>query len=180
MLKSKIWMKALLLLSFMSAAPAMADDLQTVEYVDKAKYEGKWITAKSIKLFFNRRCVGQTAEYEAKDNGDLAVLNTCIERDGDVKEQQGTARVVDTQTNAILEVTFDRWYSRIFNIKGDYRVIALDQDEDSDIYSHVMIGSNDRRSLWLMSRDGTFSDELLDEYLDIAEAQGFDLSDLED
>lgn len=166
--------------SLVGSSVAVAhDDLETVPFVDKDKYLGKWVAHKSLKLFFNRRCDGETAEYGVKDDGNISVLNKCWDEDGDFRAQTGTAVIVDPVTNAKLEVTFDRWYSRILGIKGDYQVLALTEDEQGE-YSHVMIGSANRRSLWLMSRDGTYPDDILNEYLDNAESQGFDTGELVD
>ena len=85
----------------------------------------------------------------------------------------GTATVVNSVTNAELEVVFDNFFTRLFKVKGDYTIIKLDAD-----YEYVMIGSKDRKSLWIMSRETTMPSAVLKQYVNFAAANGFDVSKL--
>jgi apolipoprotein D and lipocalin family protein len=92
---------------------------------------------------------------------------------GEVEESVGEASAVD-DSNSRLEVTFLpeglRW---IPFTKGDYWIIALDPD-----YSVALVGSPDRKYLWLLSRQPELDDTTRQHYLDIARQQGFELGPL--
>lgn len=54
----------------------------TVKYVDLKKYVGLWYEIAKIPNSFQDRCVkGTTAKYILKDDGEIAVLNSCIDED---------------------------------------------------------------------------------------------------
>ena len=62
-----------------------------------------------------------TAEYSLRKNGDIEVVNTCIQDtlDGEVRKVRGKARVVDKATGARLKVSF------FWPFWGSYWVIGL-------------------------------------------------------
>ena len=152
-----------------------AGSLPTASYVEVERYIGKWYAITSLPQFFTRSCIAQTAEYEIKSENSISVLNTCIKKDGNITSITGTATVVNPITNAELEVVFDNFSTRSFKIKGDYTIIKLDPD-----YEYVMVGSKDRKSLWIMSRENTMPKAILQKYVDFAAANGFDVSKLVD
>jgi apolipoprotein D and lipocalin family protein len=101
------------------------------------------------------------------------VLNTCLKSKGRTTTINGKAEVSNARTNAELIVTFDNFFTRLFRVKGDYNIVALDN------YDYVMVGSNDRKSLWIMSRTTDISTEVLEKYLALAAELGFDVKKLQ-
>lgn len=152
---------------------AFAGSLPTASHVEVERYVGKWYAITSLPQFFSKSCVAQTAEYEIKTENSISVLNTCIKKNGSTTTITGTATVVNPRTNAELEVVFDNFFTRIFRVKGDYTIIKLDPD-----YEYVMVGSKDRKSLWIMSRETTMPSAILRQYVNFAAANGFDVSKL--
>lgn len=149
------------------------EDLRTANHVDISRYIGKWFAIESLPQFFTRKCSGQTANYQIIDESTISVVNTCLKGKGTTKIT-GKAVVKNPRTNAELEVTFNNFFTRLFRVKGDYTIIELDPD-----YEYVMVGSKDRKSLWIMSRTTEIPDKVLEEYKAIAAEEGFDVSKLE-
>lgn len=140
--------------------------LETVPYVDLDRYLGKWYEIASIPQNFTRGCVATSATYSLKPNGEINVLNECRLNtfDGEYKAVNGTARVVDTTTNAKLEVTF------FWPFAGKYWIIDL-----GDQYEYAAVGHPDRSYLWILSRTPTIEEEKLKGILERAAAKDFDL-----
>ncbi len=154
---------------------AKETQLPTVDHVEVKEYVGKWYAIWSLPQFFTRNCVAQTAEYGIKNETTISVLNTCIKKNGKTNTINGQAEVTNFKTNAELEVTFNSFWTKLFKVKGDYNIIKL-----SESYDTVMVGSNDRKSLWIMSRTPYLSEETKIEYVKHAKELGFNVSKLEE
>ncbi len=163
----------LILLAFVSLS-VKAQSLPTASYVDIGRYIGKWYAVTSLPLFFSRNCKGQTADYEIINDKTISVFNTCLKENGQTTIN-GKAVVKNTKTNAELIVTFDNFFTKLFKVKGDYNIIKLDEN-----YEYVMIGSKDRKSLWIMSRRPDMPIDSLEEYKNFAKRIGFDTKKLID
>lgn len=152
---------------------SLAHSLTTASYVDVSRYVGKWYAHYSLPQFFTRKCLAQTAEYEVLNAKTISVLNTCLKSKKDTTIQ-GQAVVTNTKTNAELIVTFNNFFTRLFRVKGDYNIIKLDEN-----YEYVLVGSRDRKSLWLMSRSSVeIPAEVVSEYLQLAQKEGFNTAKL--
>lgn len=96
-----------------------------------------------------------------------------MRRGGEVEEATGEAGAVD-ESGSRLEVSFLpqglRW---IPFTKGDYWILALAPD-----YSVSLVGSPDRKYLWLLSRTPELDATTREHYLAIARQRGFDLAPL--
>lgn len=149
-----------------------AQVLSTENYVDVGQYVGKWYALKSLPQFFTRNCEAQTAEYEVLNEKTISVLNTCLKHNGETTIK-GKAVVKNTKTNAELIVTFDNFFTRLFRVKGDYNIIKLDPN-----YEYVIVGSKDRKSLWIMSRTTSMPESVMNDYLAIAKKEGFPVEKL--
>jgi apolipoprotein D and lipocalin family protein len=164
----------LIFLSLVTCMGIQAGVLPTEKNVDISRYVGKWYAHYSLPQFFTRKCEAQTAEYEVVDDVTISVLNTCLKRKG-VTTITGKAVVMNPGDNSELIVTFNNFFTRLFRVKGDYNIIKLDKN-----YEYVLVGSNDRKSLWLMSRsEKTLSGDTKSEYLKVANELGFDIAKLE-
>ena len=110
------------LLAGCAHAPA-APPLGTVERVDLQRYAGKWYEIATIPMSFQKGCVGVTATYTIREDGDVDVVNTCRKEqlDGPERSARGKAWSVDP-SNAKLEVRF------FWPFHGAYWVIDLGPD----------------------------------------------------
>ena len=145
----------------------LAQSLPTEQYVNVERFIGKWYAISSLPQFFTRNCVGQTAEYEIINPQTISVKNTCLKNKGE-SIIEGQAVVKNAATNAELIVTFNSFFTRLFRVKGDYNIIRLDDD-----YQYVMVGSKNRKSLWIMSRTPSIPPAIYQEYLKFAEELQF-------
>ena len=84
------------------------------------------------------------------------------------------ARRVDGAPASVLKVRFAPAFLSFVPLAwGDYQIIELGSD-----YSHTVIGSPDRKYLWIMSRTRQMDPVLYRSLVDRAEADGFDVSAL--
>lgn len=164
-----------LVFSIIAFAKPTPPALPTASDVDVARYIGKWYTITSLPQFFTRNCEGQTAEYGIINDKTISVQNVCFKENGKTTDINGKAVVVDAPNNARLVVTFDSFWTRLFRVKGEYVIIKL-----SEGYDTVMVGSTDRKSLWIMSRTPSIDSETLAEYKMHAKELGFSTDKLQD
>ncbi|MBP9034742.1 MAG: lipocalin family protein [Pseudomonadales bacterium] len=166
----RVLLLAALVLSASPAATASAEPapLATVAAVDIARYAGLWYEIAAIPMWFQRNCLGDTtARYTPNPDGTIEVVNRCRTRDGS-SEARGLARVVDTRSNARLEVSFFSllgWRP----VWGDYWVIALAPD-----YSWAVVSGPKRRYGWILARTPALEDATLATIRQRLEALGYD------
>ncbi len=141
-----------------------ATPLTTVDFVDTKRYLGRWYEIARFPNRFEKGCEGVTADYALRDDGLISVVNTCRKGapDGEAKAAKGRARIVDTSTNAKLEVSFfgPFW--------GDYWVIGLAED-----YSLALVGEPSGRYLWILSRRPMISDEVREKAVSDLRGMGY-------
>ncbi len=155
------------------SASTFAQTITTASSVEISRYVGKWFAHYSLPQFFTKNCLGQTAEYEIINAKTISVLNTCIKMKGETTIE-GQAVITNFKTNAELIVTFNSFFTRLFRVKGDYNIMKIEPN-----YEYVLVGSINRKSLWLMSRTSLeIPESILNEYLDLAKKDGFDTSKL--
>ncbi len=149
----------------------------TVASVDLERYAGKWYeVARYPNRFEDKltyRCVGVTAEYALRDDGRVAVTNTCYEDtlDGPFNQVEGVARSV-SESNARLEVSFaPEWVKGAW---GDYWILDLTED-----YQAALVGDPEGRYLWVLSREPQLPSETYESLLETARAQGYATEPLE-
>ena len=147
--------------------------LPTVASLDLQRYLGSWYEIDRLPMRHEPEdATDISAHYSLDDDGSVRVRNRCIHK-GELQEAIGRATPVDA-SNSRLEVSFLpaglRW---IPFTKGDYWVIALDPD-----YSAAMVGSPDRKYLWLLSRQPEMDATIRDHYIARARQLGFDVDQL--
>jgi apolipoprotein D and lipocalin family protein len=147
-----------------------APELQTVTSVDLNRYQGDWYEIARLPNWFQKGCTQSKATYRLLESGDVAVRNECLTTTVKPKVAFGTASVVDKQTNAKLEVVFDNWFSRLFPFltKGKYWILYLDTE-----YQTVIVGTPDRKYLWIMARTPQLEEETYQHLVRRAQALGF-------
>lgn len=157
----------LIVLSACSATPKNAVPVHTVAQVDLQRYLGSWYEIGSFPMYFQKQCVADTrADYTLRPDGTIGVHNSCATEQG-TDQADGIAKVVEASNNAQLRVAFLRPFW------GDYWVIGLDPD-----YRWAVVGTPDREYLWILSRTRAMEKPDLDQALDTARRQGFDLGKL--
>lgn len=147
------------------AVPALrAEPDRPVDHVDLARYAGTWYEQARLPMYFQRH----RARYTLRADGRIDVLNRCTRRDGSVQQTAGVARRVGGSTSR-LEVRFaPAAFAFLPFVWGDDWIVGLDAD-----YHWALVGSPDRETLWILSRERTIAPALRTELVERARAMGY-------
>lgn len=144
---------------------ASSPELRTVPSVDLERYLGTWFEIASYPAWFQKNCTAVTAEYRRRNDGLIEVVNSCRKKtlDGKFKQSTGRAKIVDTESNAKLKVSFfgPFW--------GPYWIIDLD-----DNYQWAVVGVPSRKYLWILSRTPQMDEDVYTGILERLIDQGYD------
>ena len=146
----------------------------TVDSVDLNEYAGTWYEIGRLPMYFQRKCAGDvTANYTQKTDGSgIIVTNKCVSEDGSGITAEGLAKPVD-ENGSKLKVTFlPKWIRWIPVGRADYWVLARDAD-----YKTALVGTPDKKYLWLLARSPNISQETYTKYRQVAQQQGYDLKE---
>lgn len=146
------------------------EDLTTVASVDLGRYAGTWFEIARLPMWFQRHCVDSKAVYTVRSDGRVGVHNECVTDSGRLDTAEGVATVVDTQTNARLMVVFDNWFARLFGSSRDGNYWILDLDAE---YRTALVGTPDRRYLWILARAPRIDDENYQQLVQLARRFGY-------
>jgi apolipoprotein D and lipocalin family protein len=154
---------------------AQQQPLSVVPHLDLQKYAGVWYEIARFPNRFQEKCAGDvTAEYQPRPDGRVTVINRCRTRDGGSDAAEGVARPLEGAPSSALEVRFaPAFLSFLPNVWGDYQVMALD-----DAYTYSLVGTPDRKYLWVLSRTPSMDEAAYQKLLAIAAGQGFATSRL--
>ncbi|MCK9288556.1 MAG: lipocalin family protein [Sphaerochaetaceae bacterium] len=146
------------------------DPLDLVGSLDIDRYLGRWYEIARYQHGFEKTLVGATAEYSLREDGRVQVLNSGFKKtlDGKYTSVKAVAWRPDETVPGALKVKFFGLFT------SDYLVFGLDEEN----YQWALVGNNDRDYLWFLSRTPEVSDDVLARMKEIAEAQGYDLSEL--
>lgn len=158
-----------------AATCVAAQQVDTVPAVELSRYVGTWYEIARFPNSFQEKCVANvTAQYHARADGDIDVINRCATASGAVEQADGLARVVAGSNNARLQVRFaPAWLSWLSLVWGDYWIIDLDPG-----YTVATVGTPARDYLWILSRTPTLSTAQYEAAVNNATRQGFDTSKL--
>jgi apolipoprotein D and lipocalin family protein len=117
--------------------------------VELSRYVGRWYEQGRYEASFQKDCEAVTADYAAKPDGSIAVVNSCREgsANGPLRTAEATARPVEGSSGAKLKVSF------FGPFEGDYWV--LDRARD---YSWSIVGEPSGRYLWILTRSQQVSE----------------------
>jgi apolipoprotein D and lipocalin family protein len=165
-----------LCLNFVSCAGLDSrGELSAVVSVDLSRYAGTWYEIARLPMWFQRHCVDSKAIYSRRPDGAIDVHNECVTKSGGVERAKGVATVVDAETNARLTVTFDNWFARLFGSSRDGNYWILDLDPE---YRTAMVGTPDRRYLWILSRTHQLDEATYQRLVERAQQLGYPVSEL--
>ncbi|MDX5482627.1 MAG: lipocalin family protein [Hymenobacteraceae bacterium] len=143
--------------------------LETVPSVDLSRYEGRWYEIAALPQRFEKGCHCVYAEYRKHPDGYVEVYNSCRKGgpEGEAEGVQGKAFPVEGSSYSKLKVQF------FWPFRGDYWILELDPD-----YQHVLVGSPDRDSLWILSRTPTLDSAIYNLMVQQARSKGFPVEQL--
>ena len=165
-----------LCLAVLVAGPATADKyrdrsapIEAVANFQLNRYLGLWYEIARFPNRFERGCVGVTAEYRMRDDGKVAVINTC--RQGSLTAEpeviEGSATV---KGPGKLRVNFVSWLPFA---AGDYWVLYVDPN-----YQIAAVGEPKGNTGWVLARTASVSNSALAGALEALRANGYDTNQL--
>lgn len=160
----KIFLMACIVSLFGSCDASQKVDNSTVPSVDLNRYLGSWYEVAKFDHSFERGIDFAMAKYTLRNDGKIDVLNTGI-KDGRAKDAKGIAKTTDVP--GLLRVSF---FGPFY---GDYRIMLLDAD-----YQYALIGGNNEKFLWILSRTPELDEATKSLILAEAERRGYDLNQL--
>jgi apolipoprotein D and lipocalin family protein len=136
-----------------------------LDTIDLSKYAGLWYEIERIPNSFQGDLANVKATYTPRSDGNLTVYNEGT-LNGSTSNISGVG-IPSALPRAILKVSF--FYPIIFS---DYYVIGLDKTN----YSHAMVGGPVPNILWILSRESTLSETIINTYKESAKAMGYNTS----
>jgi apolipoprotein D and lipocalin family protein len=118
---------------------------------------------------FERGLNQVSAKYSLREDGGVNVLNRGFSSEKDAwKEALGKAYFVNEPSEGYLKVSF---FGPFY---GSYIIFELDKDN----YQYAFISGPDKDYLWLLSRTPSVKPEVLEKFISMSKARGFDTSQL--
>ncbi len=147
----------------------------TAERVDLSRYAGRWFEIARLPMPFQKANEAAIAEYGCSADGTVSVHNIAIRPDGSMREIRGAATVLNPPENTKLAVRFKTWFGPFIPVpkEGNYWILHVDED-----YQEAIVGTPDRKYLWLLARSSTISEERYAALAAKAGALGFETSRL--
>lgn len=138
--------------------------LETVPHVDLEKYQGRWYEIAAFPKRYEEGCAYTKAQYSLNEDGSVTVKNSCVVK-GEEKTITGKATVADARCKSKLDVQF------LWPFTGKYWILELAND-----YSYALVGTPNRKSLWILSRKPWMEKAVYKKLLITAMEKGFDIS----
>lgn len=167
-----IGMRAAALLSALAAVPAAtaARAPAITQPIDLARFAGTWFEIGRLPARHERQCADDVTATYLLDRSHIDVVNQCRRAHGRLDTVRGRARVVDPVSRAKLRVTFApallRWLPGAW---ADYWILDV-----SPGYRRALVGTPDRKSLWILAREPSIPETEYHALLLQAAAQGYE------
>lgn len=159
--------RLLLLFMLLWIRPALADTpLTTVPALDLSRFSGNWYEIARKPVFFERLCVSDIGQsWRLAEDGSLKVTHRCRTASGAMDVARGRAETMNSSGK--LKISF------FWPFYSPYGVLWLAPE-----YRAVLLGSPNRKYLWLLSRTPKLDPVLEQQALAQAQRQGYNLSNL--
>ena len=163
--------KLLLIMSalILSGCLGMPKSVKPVSDFELDRYLGKWYEIARLDHSFERGLSQVTAEYSLRSDGGVLVLNRGFsDADNKWKEAEGKAYFVNTNSEGYLKVSF---FGPFY---GSYVVFGLDHEN----YQYAFVSGPNTDYLWLLARTPSVETEIIQKFIEMSEARGFDTENL--
>ena len=147
----------------------------TTTVVDLSRYTGRWFEIARLPMFFQKANESAIAEYGRNPDGTVSVHNIATRPDGTQRDIRGYAKVLNPPENTKLAVRFSTWFGPLIPVPkaGNYWILHVDEN-----YQEAIVGTPDRKHLWLLARTATISSERHAALVARAGQLGFDVARL--
>jgi apolipoprotein D and lipocalin family protein len=156
---------ATLLTFLLSGCLDMPDSVTPVNNFELERYLGTWYEIARLDHSFERGLEQVTAHYSLRDDGGVRVLNKGYSpADKQWQEAEGRAYFVESTDTAYLKVSF---FGPFY---GSYVVFEL----ETEGYEYAFVSGPDIGYLWLLSRTPTVAPDIMNRFITMSRARGFD------
>lgn len=130
-----------------------AFSLEKVAYVSPQKFSGLWYEIARTYNSFQDKCVASSVEYVLDGENEYKVFNRCFDTTigGELIEYSGTAKPTEGDSMSALSMTYFWIFTK------EYGVYYLEDD-----YRYALVSDEDFEQLWIMSREPSMDDDILD------------------
>ncbi len=160
------------------AGCASHQPLPVQEPLQLTEYMGTWHEQARLPNRFQTHCVAEvSAQYEQISSDTVSVENQCVTETGERTVAKALARLNASQdplNPAILQVRFaPEWLSWWPGVWGDYWIMRVEGN-----YEYALVGTPDRKYLWVLSREAKGDSALIQALLEYAGEQGFAIDEV--
>lgn len=147
----------------------MPPSVKPVSDFNLERYLGRWYEIARLDHPFERGLSRVTADYSLRSDGSVLVLNRGFsDADNKWQEAEGKAYFVNKNTEGYLKVSF---FGPFY---GSYVIFGLDHEN----YNYAFISGPDTDYLWLLARTPSVGPEIIQKFIEMARARGFNTKDL--
>lgn len=142
---------------------------KTAEYVDLERFSGDWYVIALIPTIFEKDAANGIENYSIDEEGKIKVEYTFRKDSPDGKEKimHQTGRVYNNETNADWRVV------PLWPFELPYYILEID-----DNYENTVIGTNNYKYLWIMSRKSKMDAQMLSDVIDRMVKRGYNREDI--
>ena len=154
----------LLFLLGLAGCTSVPEGVTPVTGFESERYLGTWYEIARFDHSFEEGLSRVTATYSKREDGGIRVLNKGYDAaTGEWDEAEGKAYFVSDETTGHLKVSF---FGPFY---ASYVIAELDKDN----YQYSLVTGPDRSYLWILARQPTLSQDVLDELLSKAKSLGY-------
>ena len=154
----------LLFLLGLAGCTSVPEGVTPVTGFESERYLGTWYEIARFDHSFEDGLSRVTATYSKREDGGIRVLNKGYDAaTGEWDEAEGKAYFVSDETTGHLQVSF---FGPFY---ASYVIAELDKDN----YQYSLVTGPDRSYLWIVARQPTLSQDVLDELLSKAKSLGY-------
>ncbi len=152
----------------LSACTTVPEGVTPVENFKLSKYQGKWYEIARLDHSFERGLEQVTADYQLMPEGHVQVTNRGYSTEDKVWDEAiGKAKFVESADIGFLKVSF---FGPFY---GSYVIFNLDEQ-----YQHSFVAGPNTSYLWLLSRTPNPDKAVIDNFIKVSKALGFDTNSL--
>ena len=165
--KLMCWAAASLVLA-LSGCVKVPPGITPVDNFQVERYLGTWYEVARMENRFERGLYNVTATYSQNDNGTVKVVNRGYKTSSSEWESAvGKAKFVGKQNVGHLKVSF---FGPFY---GSYVVYELEEN-----YNYAFVTGANKKFLWLLAREPSVPDEVLNQFKQHATDNGYDLDNV--
>ena len=154
----------LLFLLGLAGCTSVPEGVTPVTGFESDRYLGTWYEIARFDHSFEEGLSRVTATYSKREDGGIRALNKGYDAaTGEWDEAEGKAYFVSDETTGHLQVSF---FGPFY---ASYVIAELDKDN----YQYSLVTGPDRSYLWILARQPTLSQDVLDELLSKAKSLGY-------